>query len=327
MSYFKIIFFCVHIAVSRALVMHNVPTGYVGITKSWGHIMPTTLPSKNNPHWYNGLTTSILDVEVRPQRDFIQNIRCGTSEGLQIRYPLITVYNQLTEENVIETIDRFGENYDQQLIVEETEGVLIELCSEHTLDEQYNTLFKDLNEMIQTGLEDRLKKKNAKLRITSILLQKPIIPEDIQKNYDKKAEEKTRLEAEKVKKIRQLEEADTERQVAEQTALKEKSVAEINHLKELAQARAEADKRKIEADMAASVKRTQAEADAFYIEKLAEAEKLRHTAAYLQEHWQDNVLKKANAFWGPSLPKYTSGTGVNPVTHDQHSSTIEDVFD
>ena len=292
--------------------IHNVPTGFVGVKKSWGHITDQIFDSNSNPHMYNILTQSIIDIETRPQRDFISGIKCGTSEGLRIEFPEVAVYNQLPENQVVDIIRRFGFYYDILLIAEETRSTIIEMCSNYTLEELYNTKFSSLNEYIKEVLIKRLNEKNAGLIITAIHLEKPIIPENIQKNYDDKANEKTRLEAEKEKKIRKLEEADTERQVEEQMALKEKSVAEINHLKELAAARAQAEKLKIDAEAAATVLKTNADAEAYGIKKIASAERERHTEEYIRVNWQENVLKNARAYWGSSLPTYVAGDGVDP---------------
>jgi regulator of protease activity HflC (stomatin/prohibitin superfamily) len=283
--------------------MHNVQDGYVGITRTAGKINDMVYPA-GGPYFYTPLYQSMEDIEIRPQTDEISKIKCGTKEGLNIMFPTIRVFNQLRHDDVLQVIKAYGVNYDNFLITQLVTQKVTEMCSEMTLEEIYNTQFANLNEMVLSYLVKEQERLKTNLIINSVVLFKPEIPREIQRNYDLRVEEKTRLQAERDSQARKLEEAQTQRLLSEQEELKKKMQAQIAATRQIEEKETEARLRKIEVDSLVYRKKTEAQAEAEAIKILADAEKDRLTPEYLQKHWQEHVLSRAEAYWGDSLPKY-----------------------
>lgn len=292
-------------------LIHNVQDGYVGITRTAGKINEVVYPA-GGPYFYTPIYQSMEDIEIRPQTDEIKDIKCGTKEGLNIVFPTIRVFNQLKHDDVLPVIKAYGVNYDNFLITQLVTQKVTEMCSEMTLEQIYNTEFANLNEMVLSHLVKEQERLKTNLIINSVVLFKPQIPRDIQRNYDLRVEEKTRLQAERDSQARKLEEAQTQRLLSEQEELKKKMQAQIAATRQIEEKETEARLRKIEVDSLAYRKKTEAQAEAEAIKIIAEAEKERLTPEYLQKHWQEHVLSHADAYWGDSLPKYLPFT---PAKH------------
>jgi hypothetical protein len=71
----------------------QIPTGTIGVVYSWKSLQQGILEEGRNfevkPWNRIGL------VDILPQTDDIENIGCHSREGTEIRFPRITVHNQL----------------------------------------------------------------------------------------------------------------------------------------------------------------------------------------------------------------------------------------
>ena len=186
-----------------------VPQGAVGIFKRGGFLKGTY-----NPGYYFHLpiVTTLLSVNTRPQLDILTQIECGTMDGLKIAFPKVTIYNMLGKENAWDIISRFGENYDQYLVVHPAIQAINELCSEMTAQDLYIDQYTTINEKLTTQLRAFQEEQSSSLQITQVIVSKPVLPENIQKNYQKIVSEQTRIIAVQEEHKRQIKEEETEQQ-------------------------------------------------------------------------------------------------------------------
>merc|ERR1712053_61947 len=70
---------------------------------------------------------------------------------------------------------------------------LNQFCSSHNLQEVYIDLFDQIDENLKTAIQQDLKDMAMGLKIHSVRVTKPNIPESIRKNYELMEAEKTKL--------------------------------------------------------------------------------------------------------------------------------------
>jgi len=280
----------------------TVSTGSIGIK----YMASTLQPYIYEPGIviYTPFYTSIYEINIRPQVDELFNVKCPTMDGLHIEFPIIKIWNQLHKQHVINVIDLYDMNYDKYIIEEPIRQYVSEMCNEMLLSDIYIKEFSGLNERIQDYLIKYQEKLNSNLIITKVVLSKPRIPIDIQNNYEKITNEKTKILAEVETQKRLLKEEETKRVISEHEKLKEKSLAELENLKIIANAEAEAKKSQIEYESDSKKRKTAADTNAYEVRSQAEANIKLFTPEYIQIHFQENVLKNTDAtYFGPDLPK------------------------
>lgn len=288
-----------------------VTSGFVGVRKTFGKVSTHPLPP-GGPYVQVGTVYSIEEVDVKPQVDRIPPIECSTQEGVTITFPAIKVYNQLPSDKVIDTVRKYGFKYDELLITAQVVQHVLESCNDMTL-EQIRTSFSDMNDSLKEALSDHQNQRNTGLLITDVVVHKPIFPQDIQANYDRKAAERTALQAEADTQARKLKESQTAKMMLEAEQVNRLMEEEYAGKLRIAKAETEATERKIESESKALQRKIEAESEALRIRTIAAANEKLHTKEYLEVHWQKNVLHKAQAFYGEKLPRYVGGslTAVN----------------
>ncbi len=160
----------------------TIPEGAVGILYLGGFYKKTYKPGVHII-WGWPFIQGIL-VNVRPQIDIIENIPCGTKDGLTITFPRVAVYNQLREKDVMNIVSNFGENYDHYLITEPTIQAITELCTTMTAQEVYIDNFPTINDYLYHHLIEEQEKSESNLRINKVVVSKPELPENIRRNYE-----------------------------------------------------------------------------------------------------------------------------------------------
>ena len=75
---------------------------------------------------------------------------------------------------------------------------LNQFCSAHNLQEVYIDLFDQIDENLKNAIQSDLKEMATGLKVHSVRVTKPKIPESIRKNYELMEAEKTKLLISKV---------------------------------------------------------------------------------------------------------------------------------
>merc|ERR1719500_193970 len=147
--------------------------------------------------------THVRNIQTTLQTDEVKNVPCGTSGGVMIYFDRIEVVKVHHELN--------------------------QFCSGHTLQEVYIELFDQIDENLRNALQSDLLEMAPGLKVHSVRVTKPKIPEAIRKNYELMEAEKTKLliSTQRQKVIEK--DAETERKKAVIEAEKEAQVAKIKY--------------------------------------------------------------------------------------------------
>ncbi|WP_422472321.1 SPFH domain-containing protein [Endozoicomonas sp. ALB032] len=311
---------CVESALSDEISVHwlyswmpftyTVPEGSVGIFFRGGFYKEVYEPGIHR--LFTWPVTKGMRINVRPQIDIIEDIACGTMDGLTIHFPRIAVYNQLHKEEVLNIVSNFGEDYDHYLITEPTIQAVTELCTTMTAQEIYIDKFPTINDFLLQHLVEEQAKSNSKLKINKVVVSKPVLPGNIRKNYEVIVEEKSKLVAVSQIQARKLKEAETEQLGRSKKAQTDKMVAEIENEKKLAEEKNKMELEKIRVAVRIHQLREDAEAEALILRQKGEAEAYviqvsgeARANATLQEAIANERLitplyvdlKQAEAFW------------------------------
>merc|ERR1712212_1172334 len=146
-----------------------------------------------------------------------------------IYFDRIEVVNVLQNSAVYEIVKNFTADYDKPLIFDKVHHELNQFCSGHNLQEVYIELFDQIDENLKASLQRDLTEMAPGLKVMSVRVTKPKIPETIRKNYELMESEKTKLliSTQKQKVIEK--DAETERKKAVIEAEKEAHVAKIKY--------------------------------------------------------------------------------------------------
>ena len=104
---------------------------------------------------------------------------------------------------------------------------LNQFCSAHNLQEVYIDLFDQIDENLKKAIQADLQEMAPGLKVHSVRVTKPKIPESIRKNYELMEAEKTKLMISTQRQKVVEKEAETERKKAVIEAEKEASVGKI----------------------------------------------------------------------------------------------------
>lgn len=130
------------------------------------------------------LLTSFRSIQVTLQTDEVKNVPCGTSGGVMIYFDRIEVVNILNSAAVHDIVRNFTADYDKALIFNKVHHELNQFCSSHSLQEVYIEQFDQIDENLRTALQADLNEFAPGLRVISVRVTKPKIPESIRKNYE-----------------------------------------------------------------------------------------------------------------------------------------------
>ena len=151
------------------------------------------------------------NIQTTLQTDEVKNVPCGTSGGVMIYFDRIEVVNVLQNTAVFDIVKNYTADYDKPLIFDKvregefeivTEKIILttqvhhelnQFCSGHTLQEVYIELFDQIDENLKNALQSDLLEMAPGLKVHSVRVTKPKIPEAIRKNYELMEAEKTKL--------------------------------------------------------------------------------------------------------------------------------------
>ena len=154
--------------------------------------------------------TAVRNIQTTLQTDEVKNVPCGTSGGVMIYFDRIEVVNVLQNTAVYDIVKNYTADYDKPLIFDKVKypgGFLTvsierhfqvhhelnQFCSGHTLQEVYIELFDQIDENLKNALQADLLEMAPGLKVHSVRVTKPKIPEAIRKNYELMEAEKTKL--------------------------------------------------------------------------------------------------------------------------------------
>lgn len=157
-------------------------SGHVGVYYRGGALLKAT--SQPGFHMMVPLLTSFRSIQVTLQTDEVKNVPCGTSGGVMIYFDRIEVVNILNSAAVHDIVRNFTADYDKALIFNKVHHELNQFCSSHSLQEVYIEQFDQIDENLRTALQADLNEFAPGLRVISVRVTKPKIPESIRKNYE-----------------------------------------------------------------------------------------------------------------------------------------------
>merc|ERR1719244_523827 len=236
--------------------------------------------------------TSVRNVQTTLQTDEVKNVPCGTSGGVMIYFDRIEVVNVLQPNAVYGIVKNYTADYDKPLIFDKVHHELNQFCSSHNLQEVYIELFdqQDLTEMAPG------------LKVLSVRVTKPKIPEAIRKNYELMESEKTKLliATEKQKVIEK--ESETERKKAVIEAEKEAMVAKIKYEQNILERESMQKMETIMDQMHVDKEKRRTDAEFYKIQKQAEANQLLLTTEYLELKRIEAMANNNKVYFGPDIP-------------------------
>merc|ERR1719219_2836137 len=227
--------------------------------------------------------TTVRNIQTTLQTDEVKNVPCGTSGGVMIYFDRIEVVNVLQPAAVFDTVKNYTYEYDKPLIFDKVHHELNQFCSGHNLQEVYIELFDQIDENLKAALQRDLTEMAPGLKVLSVRVTKPKIPEAIRKNYELMEGEKTKLLI------------STQRQkVVEKEAETERKKAVIEAEKEALQKMA-----KIEDEMHLAKEKSRTDAEFYRIKRESEANSLLLSKEYLEMKKFEALSTNRKVYFGP----------------------------
>merc|ERR1719334_1057767 len=251
--------------------------------------------------------TSVRNVQTTLQTDEVKNIPCGTSGGVMIYFARIEVVNILAKEAVYDIVKNYTADYDKPLIFDKVHHELNQFCSAHNLQEVYIELFDQIDENLKNALQSDLTEMAPGLKVHSVRVTKPKIPESIRKNYELMEAEKTKLLISTQRQKVVEKEAETERKKAVIEAEKEASVAKIQYERKILEKESLQKMAKIEDEMHLAKEKSRTDAEYYRIKREAEANALLLTKEYLDLKKFEALSTNRKVYFGPDIPNVYFG--------------------
>jgi len=293
--------------------VHQIEEGHVGVYYRGGALL--TGISEPGFHYMLPFITSYKSVQTTLQTDQVVSVPCGTSGGVMINFARIEVVNILTLSGVHNIVKKFTTEYDKPLIFDKVHHELNQFCSSHSLQEVYIDLFDQIDENLKSALQKDLGLMAPGLRVISVRVTKPKIPDEIKKNYGLMEAEKTKLLIASQKQKVDEKTAETQRKLAIIDAEKEAEVAKIQYEMLLLEKESQQKMVLIDNEMhPMHLAKENAMADAEYhkLLKSAEATKLLLTEKYLQVKKYEALARNQKTYFGPEIPNLL--TSIEPGT-------------
>ena len=177
------------LAINTAL--HKVEEGHVAVYYRGGALLSTI--SQPGFHMMFPFLTTYKTVQTTLQTDEVKNVPCGTSGGVMIYFDRIEVVNKLSPGAVYDIVRNYTAEYDKPLIFDKVHHELNQFCSAHNLQEVYIEKFDQIDENLKSAIQADLSEMAPGLKVLSVRVTKPKIPEAIRKNYELMEGEKTKL--------------------------------------------------------------------------------------------------------------------------------------
>jgi len=280
--------------------LHRIEEGHVGVYFRGGAM----LQSMSTPgfHMMIPFLTIVRNIQTTLQTDEVKNVPCGTSGGVMIYFDRIEVVNLLQNPAVFDIVKNYTADYDKPLIFDKVHHELNQFCSGHTLQEVYIELFDQIDENLKNALQSDLEEMAPGLKVHSVRVTKPKIPEAIRKNYELMEAEKTKLliSTQRQKVIEK--DAETERKKAVIEAEKEAMVAKIKYEQNIQEKESMQKMEAINDDIHLTKEKSRADAEFYKIERSATANKLLLSKEYLELKKIEAMSVNNKVYFGPDIP-------------------------
>jgi regulator of protease activity HflC (stomatin/prohibitin superfamily) len=286
--------------------IHQIAEGHVGVYYRGGALLNGI--TEPGFHYMIPLVTRFKSVQTTLQTDEVVNVPCGTSGGVMIYFARIEVVNILTPSGVHNIVKNFTAEYDKPLIFDKVHHELNQFCSSHSLQEVYIDLFDQIDENLKNALQTDLEQMAPGLRVISVRVTKPKIPEEIKKNYGLMEAEKTKLLIANQKQKVEEKTAETTRKLAIIQAEKEAEVAKIHYDMLLLEKESMEKMALIDNEMHLAKEKAKADAEYHKLLKQAEANKLLLTETYLRVKKSESVARSHKTYFGPEIPGLYTGS-------------------
>jgi len=315
--------------------IHQVPEGHVGLYFVGGALQNAV----SRPGWHVMVpfATQVVHVQTTLQTDTVTDIPCGTSGGVMIYFDKIEVVNQLAADHVLETIRKYGVNYDRTWIFDRIHHEINQFCSSHTLQEVYIDLFSTLDEALSDSLQNDCTKYDVGITIIAVRVTKPRIPEEVRRNYEEVEKQKTSFLVAQQEQLVAVKKEETKKQQARIQAEKEADVAMINAQREASVAtiaaqrqanvslinlemtikekQAEQKRQAIDDEIFVAKERAAAEANHYRIKLEAEANSLKLTPEYLRMVLYQSLANNTKIYFGEKIPQIFLDWAPNDSRH------------
>ncbi|KAH9395187.1 Erlin-2 [Tyrophagus putrescentiae] len=310
------------VAVCMYGAVHKIEEGHVGVYYRGGALLKAT--SQPGFHMMVPLLTSFRSIQVTLQTDEVKNVPCGTSGGVMIYFDRIEVVNILNSAAVHDIVRNFTADYDKALIFNKVHHELNQFCSSHSLQEVYIEQFDQIDENLRTALQADLNEFAPGLRVISVRVTKPKIPESIRKNYEIMEAEKTKLMI-SVQRQKVIEkDAETERKKAVIEAEKNSQVAKIINEQNIMEKESLKTISHIEDDMMFNREKMTADAEYYTKAKVAQANELLLTPQYLELKRTEAVAANAKVYFGANIPSmFYASEGGSSASSSTPSTELE----
>eukprot|EP01012_Entosiphon_sulcatum_P048366 TRINITY_DN66840_c0_g1_i1.p1 TRINITY_DN66840_c0_g1~~TRINITY_DN66840_c0_g1_i1.p1 ORF type:complete len:333 (-),score=64.85 TRINITY_DN66840_c0_g1_i1:30-1028(-) len=280
---------------------HMVKEGNVGIYYRFGRLVNTA--TDPGIHATVPLITRASQVYTRPQTDIVTQVDCATSDGLHLIFDKIDVGNTLPHENVLHTIQKYGEDYDVYLVKDKIRHQVAVICSTLGAHEIFITRFDEVDDQLFEFLKRENERLQSGLTIDFVRLTKPILPRSVAENYEAIATEKTKLKVEMERQSRLKKEAETTKEVALAGAEAKRRVAETENQMHLEKQQAQEELAEIENRIKLAKAKTEAEITRIRLEEEARAMRdLLAIPGYLELKIAEYLSANEKIYFGNSIP-------------------------
>merc|ERR1719402_1943484 len=246
--------------------------------------------------------TSVRNIQTTLQTDEVKNVPCGTSGGVMIYFDRIEVVNMLQPNAVYDTVKNYTADYDKPLIFDKVHHELNQFCSGHNLQEVYIELFDQIDENLKRALQSDLTEMAPGLKVLSVRVTKPKIPEAIRKNYELMEAEKTKLMISTQRQKVIEKDAETECKKAVIEAEKEAMVAKIRYEQNILEKESMATMEKITDSIHLAKEKTRTDAEFYKLQKQAVTYNLPLPPSFLELKKIEAMSVNNKVYFGPDIP-------------------------
>ena len=299
----------VAVAILAQTALHHIEEGHVGVYYRGGALLNSM--AAPGFHMMVPLITTYRSVQTTLQTDEVKNVPCGTSGGVMIYFDRIEVVNLLQASHVYDIVKNYTVDYDKPLIFDKVHHELNQFCSVHNLQEVYIDLFDQIDENLKTAIQSELNEMSPGLKVHSVRVTKPNIPESIRKNYELMEAEKTKLLISTQRQKVVEKEAETERKKAVIEAEKEAQVAKIQYERKIQEKESLQKMAKIEDEMHLAKGRSRTDAEFYRIKRESEANALLFTKEFLELKKYEAVSSNRKVYFGPDIPNIYLGNDAS----------------
>jgi hypothetical protein len=230
-------------------------------------------------------------------------MQCGTSGGVMIEFAAVEVVNRLQKSAVIQTIRKYGLDYDKIWIFDKIHHEINQFCSKHSLQQVYIDLFDTLDENLSFALQTDSRKWAPGLEIIAARVTKPTIPPAIYRHFEAMEEEKTKLLIATAEQKLVALEGETEKQLSIIRAEMASAVSKIHMEKQMLKEITDQKVNKISDTIYVNHEKSLSDAANYRKQKQAEANKLKLTASFHENLFNQQLKSVPKVFVGSDLSK------------------------